>query len=68
MHRQALAVGVLLLFASFVLTFVLDELAASYTDLQPLATLTLILLVVGTVMTGYSIWEEVWGKTASPNA
>ncbi len=62
MRKQALVLGLLLLFVSAVLTVVLNELAASYADLRPLAILTFILLVVGTVLTGYSIWDEVVGR------
>ncbi|MGD0319950.1 MAG: hypothetical protein ABSB56_09685 [Nitrososphaerales archaeon] len=66
MHKQALVLGLLLLFISVILTAVLNELASSYIDLQPLAVLTLILLVVGTVATGYSIWDEVVGRPSQP--
>ena len=59
MHKVAFVLGLLLLSVSVILTVVMTKLAASYADLQPLAIMTLILLVVGTVMTGYSIWDEI---------
>ena len=62
MHRDAFVVGVSALLASVVLTFVITRIAASYGNLQPLAIITLILLVVGTVVTIYSIKEDVFGR------
>ncbi|MGD0396428.1 MAG: hypothetical protein ABSB26_05920 [Nitrososphaerales archaeon] len=62
MHKQALVLGLLLLVVSIILTAALEGLATSYADLRPLAIMTLILLVVGTVATGYSIWGEVMGR------
>ena len=66
MHRDAFVVGVSALLASVVLTFVVTRLASSYGNLQPLAIITLILLVVGTVVTIYSIKEDVFGRRAPP--
>jgi hypothetical protein len=62
MHKEAFVLGLLLLSASIILTVVMTELAASYANLQPLAIMALILLVVGAVTTGYSIWDEVMGR------
>lgn len=64
MHKQAFVLGLLFLFVSIILTVVMAELAVSYADLQPLAIVALILLVVGTVMMGYSIWGEVRGRSS----
>ena len=63
MHKQAFVLGLLFILVSITLTVVLNELAASYADLQPLAIMALILLAVGTVVTGYSIWDEVMGRS-----
>ena len=59
MHKEAFVLGLLFLFVSIILVVVMEEIAASYADLQPLAIMILILLVIGTVVTGYSIWEDV---------
>jgi hypothetical protein len=63
MHKQAFVLGLLLLFVAIILTALLSALAASYADLQPLAIVALILLAIGTVVTGYSIWDEVLGRS-----
>jgi hypothetical protein len=59
MHKEAFVLGLLSLLVSIILTVVMEEIAASYADLQPLAIMILILLVIGTVVMGYSIWEDV---------
>ncbi|MGP8124299.1 MAG: hypothetical protein ACLQEQ_00280 [Nitrososphaerales archaeon] len=63
MHKQALVFGLVSLSASIILAVALPEIAASYSDLQPLAIIALILLVIGTAVTGYSIWEDVMGRS-----
>lgn len=63
MHKKAFALGLLSMLVSIMLTVEMTELAASYANLQPLAMVTLILLVLGTVVMGYSIWDEVTGKS-----
>jgi len=70
-RKKEFVVGALVLFASVVLSFVLTNASASYADLQPLAIITLILLVVGTVMVGHSIWHDLFhgfGRPSPPSA
>jgi uncharacterized membrane protein YhhN len=64
MRREAFVAGVLCMLIAFVLTSVLTHLEATYANLQPLAILVLILAGAGAVIIGYSIWDEVSGKTA----
>jgi len=64
MHKEALVLGLLFLFVSFILTFALTKMSASYVNLPPLAIMALILLVIGTVVTVYSIWDEVTGRSS----
>jgi len=66
MRKDALVLGLLFLITSIVLIATVNVLAITYNNLEPLAITALILLVVGTLLTGYSIWDEVMGRTGEP--
>ena len=71
MRKKEFAIGALIFFASIVLSFVLTNVSVTYADLQPLAVITLILLVVGTLMVGHSIWHDLFhgfGRPASSSS
>ena len=63
MHRKAFVLGLLFILVSIIPTVALDELTVSYADLQPLVIMALILLTIGTTVTGCSIWDEVTGRS-----
>lgn len=68
MRKKEFVLGALVLLASVILSFVLTDLSASYASLQPLAVITLILLVLGTAMVGHSIWHDLFHGFGRPTS